>query len=46
MLKQAQEYLNEDIKISYDKSLFTTKVVLEDAEEDDARPTIIKRYDL
>jgi hypothetical protein len=32
MLNQTKEYLNDDIEIKYDKSFFTTKVVLASAE--------------
>lgn len=46
MLEQSKEYLNDDIEIKYDKSLFTTKVVLSNTEIDDARPTLINKYDL
>ena len=46
MLKESKDYLNDDIEIKYDKSLFTTKVVLWCTESNDARPTLIKEYDL
>lgn len=46
MLEQTKDFLNDDIEIKYDKSLFTTKVVLSSTENDDARPTFIKKYDL
>ncbi len=46
MIQQTKEYLNNDIEIKYNKSFFTTKVVLANAENDDARPTFIKKYDL
>jgi hypothetical protein len=46
MSKQLKKYVNDDIIIEYDKSLFTTKVVLANTEKNDARPTFIKKYDL
>lgn len=46
MLEVANEYLKDDLIITYDKSLFTTKVVLADTENDDARPTLIRKYSL
>jgi hypothetical protein len=46
MLSQTKKYFKDDIEIKYDKSLFTTKVVLSNTEIDDARPTFIKEFDL
>lgn len=46
MKEQLDFYLNDDISIEYEKSLYTTKVVLADTEIDDARPTFVKRYPL
>jgi len=46
MYKQIKSYINNNIKIKYDKSFFTTKVVLVSTEKDDARPTLIKKYNL
>ncbi len=46
MKEQLSTYLNDDIHVEYEKSLYTTKVVLADTEIDDARPTLIKSYPL
>lgn len=46
MLNDTKKYLNDDISIEYDKSLYATKVVLANSETDDARPTFLKKYDL
>lgn len=46
MKEQLKFYLNEDMFVEYEKSLYTTKVVLADTELDDARPTFVKRYPL
>ena len=42
MTQLANHYLNEDIKIEYQKSLFSMKAILKSSEVDDSRPTIIK----
>lgn len=46
MMVDFKEYMKDDIQIQYDKSLFTTKVVLSSSERDDSRPTFLRRYDL
>jgi len=42
MHKLAQKYLHQDIKITYQKSLFAIKSILKKSEIDDSRPTLIK----
>ncbi|WP_150465678.1 FAD-dependent oxidoreductase [Francisella sp. SYW-2] len=42
MNQLAKSYLNDDIKISYHKSLFSVKAILATSEVDDSRPTIIR----
>ncbi|GLI09885.1 hypothetical protein YDYSG_59180 [Paenibacillus tyrfis] len=42
MNQLASKYLNKDLKISYHSSLFAIKTILNSAEIDDSRPTVIK----
>lgn len=42
MKQQATKYLNSDIKFQYKKSLFAVKTILNSAELDDSRPTVIR----
>lgn len=44
MYTLAKKYLQDDIEITYDHSLFSMKAILRAAEVNDARPTIIKEY--
>lgn len=44
MSKLAGKYMKEDLKFSYEKSLFSMKPILKAAEIDDARPTVIRKY--
>jgi len=44
MYKLAKSYLNDDVDIFYKKSIFAMKTVLLEAEENDARPTIIRKH--
>lgn len=44
MYKQAKKYLNDDIEITYIKSLFSIKAILNSSEMDDSRPTVIKQF--
>ncbi len=40
----ARKYLQEDIEIFYDHSLFSMKAILKSSEVNDARPTLIKKH--
>jgi len=44
MSQLAHKYLTNDIKFTYEKSLFTIKPILKVAEVDDSRPTIVKTF--
>ena len=44
MYQLAKKYLREEIDMTFTKSMFTMKAVLVDAEIDDSRPTIIRRF--
>lgn len=44
MLALAKKYLNSDITIEYVESLFSVKPILQSAELDDSRPTVIKEF--
>lgn len=44
MYQTARKYMREDIRIKYEKSLFTLKPILKTSEIDDSRPTIIRKY--
>lgn len=46
MSQLSKKYLNDDIKISYKKSLFAVKPILMASELDDSRPTIIKTFSI
>lgn len=46
ILEDTKKYLNDDIEIKYEKSLYTTKVILSNTEYDDARPTFLQQYEL
>ena len=43
MYKLSKKYLNEDIDLFYDSSLFSMKPILQASEIDDSRPTLIKK---
>ena len=42
MYKLAKNYLNDDIDIYYNQSLFSMKAILAASEVDDSRPTVVK----
>lgn len=42
MKQQAQKYLSSRLQFNYEKSLFSVKTILNSAELDDSRPTVIK----
>jgi len=42
MSQLAKKYVQSDVDISYQKSLFTVKTIMSSSEVDDSRPTIIK----
>lgn len=44
MKKIFNEYLDDKFDIEYESSLFGVKPILKSSEEDDSRPTIIKKY--
>lgn len=44
MSKLAQKYMKEELKFSYEKSLFSIKPILKASEIDDSRPTLIREY--
>lgn len=44
MLSLYKQYLKEEYKFSYKKSLFTIKPILLSSEQDDSRPTIITKH--
>jgi len=44
MRQLAKKYLNDDLKFEYKKSLFTVKTILNSAELDDSRPTVIRTF--
>ena len=44
MLQLSKKYLNPEISISYESSLFAIKPILVESEIDDSRPTIIKTF--
>lgn len=44
MHQLAKKYLNPDIHITYQKSLFAVKSLISASEMDDSRPTIIKEF--
>lgn len=42
MKQQAHRYLNPDLRFEYERSLFSVKTILNSAELDDSRPTVIR----
>lgn len=44
MYKLSKKFLNEDFKINYKYSQFEIKPILVNSENDDSRPTVIKRH--
>ncbi|MDB3980056.1 FAD-dependent oxidoreductase [Candidatus Marinimicrobia bacterium] len=44
MEQLAKKFLNEDIKMNYEKSLFAIKPILISSEVSDSRPTLIKEF--
>ncbi len=44
MYKLARKYLNNDIDLYYEESLFSMKPILMASEIDDSRPTVIKQF--
>lgn len=44
MYNLAKKYLNDDIELQYEKSLFSMKPILMASEIDDSRPTVIKQF--
>jgi FAD dependent oxidoreductase. len=44
MSQLAKKYLNDNLKFEYKKSLFTVKTILNSAELDDSRPTVIRTF--
>ncbi len=44
MKQQARHYLNDDIDMHYQESLFAIKPILQASEISDSRPTIIKEF--
>jgi 2-polyprenyl-6-methoxyphenol hydroxylase-like FAD-dependent oxidoreductase len=44
MLQVARRYLNSELDVKYEESMYAVKAVLETAEVDDGRPTMVVRY--
>ncbi len=44
MSSLARKYMKEELKFSYEKSLFSMKPILKASEIDDSRPTVIKEF--
>lgn len=44
MSSLARKYMKEELKFSYEKSLFSMKPILKASEIDDSRPTVVKEF--
>ncbi len=44
MNKMTEKYLQPDVKITYNSSLFSIKPILKSSELDDSRPTLIRKH--